>query len=426
MKILAVNPPIIDFAAYDFWLKPYGFLVLLTYLKKQGFEIDFVDCLEKKTKIDKFGRGRFFSQPFPKPTVVKNIPRRFKHYGLSIQELEERLKNTKPQIAFITSSMTYWYLAVKETVHLVRKLHPYSKIAVGGNYINLCLRHAQNNIPADFYVENDKLGKFLMGLGAKFEELEFFSTLPQYEFFYPRLSYVVLRTSWGCPFRCSFCASHILFKEFFRIKSKTIVDFITYYYRRGIVDFVFYDDALLYPPSEAENLLRLINKKNLKVRFHTPNALHMKFLNLDIARLLKKCNFINPHFGLETLNKRYQQEWGNKVNSHDLGKTIKLMHKAGFKPGEFSVYLLLGYPGQNILGLKKEVEFLSRQGIKVSLAEFSPVPQTKMFKEHPLPFPDPLWHNNSLFGFYRKEEWPAIFELKNYVRLLNQKYNSNY
>ena len=25
-KILLVNPPIFDFSAYDFWLKPYGML----------------------------------------------------------------------------------------------------------------------------------------------------------------------------------------------------------------------------------------------------------------------------------------------------------------------------------------------------------------------------------------------------------------
>ena len=27
-KILLVNPPIYDFAAYDFWLKPYGLLYI--------------------------------------------------------------------------------------------------------------------------------------------------------------------------------------------------------------------------------------------------------------------------------------------------------------------------------------------------------------------------------------------------------------
>ncbi len=47
MDILALNPRIVDYAAYDFWLKPYGFLVFLTYLKKQ-LKIDYIDCLDKK------------------------------------------------------------------------------------------------------------------------------------------------------------------------------------------------------------------------------------------------------------------------------------------------------------------------------------------------------------------------------------------
>ena len=56
MNILAINPWIIDCAAYDFWLKPYGFLVILTYLKNQGINIDYIDCLDKKISQGTFGQ----------------------------------------------------------------------------------------------------------------------------------------------------------------------------------------------------------------------------------------------------------------------------------------------------------------------------------------------------------------------------------
>jgi hypothetical protein len=47
LKILLLNPPIYDFAAYDFWLKPYGMLSVAGYLRdKAEFIIfDYLDRL---------------------------------------------------------------------------------------------------------------------------------------------------------------------------------------------------------------------------------------------------------------------------------------------------------------------------------------------------------------------------------------------
>ena len=44
-KILLVNPPIYDFAAYDFWLKPYGMLSVAGFLRgKADFKLfDYLD-----------------------------------------------------------------------------------------------------------------------------------------------------------------------------------------------------------------------------------------------------------------------------------------------------------------------------------------------------------------------------------------------
>ncbi len=45
----------------------------------------------------------------------------------------------------------------------------------------------------------------------------------------------------------------------------------------GIIDFAFYDDALLYRAEEhIKPILRLILKDKIKVNFHTPNALARK------------------------------------------------------------------------------------------------------------------------------------------------------
>ncbi|MFH1504051.1 MAG: hypothetical protein ABIH08_01495 [Candidatus Omnitrophota bacterium] len=83
----------------------------------------------------------------------------------------------------------------------------------------------------------------------------------------------------------------------------------------------------------------------------------------------------------------------------------------------------MGYPNQNLEELKDDSRFLHSLGAKVSLAEFSPVPGTRMFEEYKETFSEPLLHNNSIFGSFQKEKIKEFWEIKNYVRELNKKIN---
>jgi len=421
MNILAINPWIYDFAAYDFWLKPYGFLVLLTYFKKRGINIEYIDCLNKKETLDNFGRGKYYSEIISKPDILKSVPRIFRRYGLRPQEFEKLLHSKKPDFIFITSSMTYWYSAIEELTKTLKHCFPKTPIVLGGTYATLCYEHAKNNILYDCVFRNEDLEKFFKLLNIEFNYQEFYSTFPKYDYFYRQLDYVVFRTSWGCPFRCSYCAINKLFPDVFRIPKEKIIHYILKYYKRGIKNFVLYDDAFLYPLQDAKKLLKEIEKLKINVNFHTPNALHLRFLDQEIANLLKRAGFVNPHFGLETLNPSLQEKWGDKVNTDDVIKGISFLKKGGFRNGQFSIYLLLGYPNQNLEHLKKEVEFLNSLGAKVSLAEFSPTPQTKIFQDYKDKLNEPLLHNNSIFGFFSQDKLKDFYKIKNYTRTLNKK-----
>jgi len=117
MKILSINPWIYDFAAYDYWLKPYGFLNILAYLQKYDAQIDYIDCLGQKTNHDAYGRGKYYSEKIAKPEAYKNVSRRYKRYGINVNEFKDRLNpDVKYDYILVTSSMTYWYLSVVDTI----------------------------------------------------------------------------------------------------------------------------------------------------------------------------------------------------------------------------------------------------------------------------------------------------------------------
>lgn len=422
MNILAINPWIVDFAAYDFWLKPYGFLVILTYLaKNKRVKIDYIDCLNEKVSQGTFGRGKYPHQIISNPALFKSIPRYFKRYGIKPEVFEKFLEEKNPDYILITSSMTYWYPSIIDMVKTLKAKFPKIPIILGGTYANLCTNHAKKTTGCDFIFKNNSLKRFFELLNIDFDFKEFYSTLPLYENFYQSLDYVVFRTSWGCPFSCAFCAIKKLSPPFFRINSKEIMNFILKYCNLGIQNFVLYDDAFLYENAYAKNILTEIKNKNLDINFHTPNALHIRFIDEELAYLLKSARFINPHFGLETLNPKLQKLWTDKVNRKDLIKGVQYLKKGGFKPGEFSVYLLLGYPNQNLRELKEDIKFINSLGARVSLAEFSPTPGTKIFEEFKKSLVDPLSHNNSIFGFFSQEKIKDFWEIKNFTRELNKK-----
>ena len=200
MNILAINPWIVDYAAYDFWLKPYGFLVLLTYLKNKGLNIDYIDCLDKKETQDNFARGKYYSEVIQKPQGLKSIPRYFRRYGISLNEFREAIKDKKPDFILITSSMTYWDPVVLEVKRILKKYFPGIPTVLGGTYATLLHQHARKNIKYDYIFKNDDLEQLFKLLNVSFNYKEFYITLPVYEDFYSRLDYIVLKTAWGMPF----------------------------------------------------------------------------------------------------------------------------------------------------------------------------------------------------------------------------------
>ena len=115
-KILLVNPPIYDFAAYDFWLKPYGMLSVAGYLRKKvDFKLfDYLDRLspfiatQKNLKSDRWGRGRFYRERIPNPPCLRHIPRYFRRFGLPRDLFRDFLTIQKQcDFVLIQTMMTY-------------------------------------------------------------------------------------------------------------------------------------------------------------------------------------------------------------------------------------------------------------------------------------------------------------------------------
>jgi radical SAM superfamily enzyme YgiQ (UPF0313 family) len=326
--------------------------------------------------------------------------------------------------------MTYWYPGVWEAVKTVKKIFPKIPVLLGGTYSTLCPDHAKRS-GADYIIRGDfiSLNKKLADLGFNLHMPGSFADYPAADFsFYPKSEYAVLRMSAGCPFRCSYCAQNILCDNKYEIKPrKRVFEEIKVFAGRGIKNIVFYDDALLYNADEnIKPLLRQIIKNNLKINIHTPNGLHARYLDLELAELMKEAGFIKPRFSLETSDSGMQKDTGSKVSNNIYISAMRMLQQAGYKKGEYITYLLIGMPGQSLGSVESSIKFVNSLGSGISLSEYSLIPQTKDF-ERQLKLTingkdfekEPLLHNKSIFPLFNPGSRNEISRLKILAKDLN-------
>lgn len=441
--ILLINPYIWDFTAYDLWAKPLGLLYLAGTLRANGYQVHLLDCLDVHFKgmeslhplapRKTFGQGKFFRQRLSKPPGLQDIPRYYYRYGVPTAVFLQALRELpRPQAVLTTSSMTYWYKGIIETMELVHTVLPESPIILGGIYATLMPDHAREQVRPDYLITGQAEGAILKLLDLNTghtspnipnpDDLDSYP-LPAFDL-YPFLDYICLLTSRGCPFSCPYCASKILQPRVRRRSAKGVIDEIAYWHRRkGILDFAFYDDALLIGfENHLGPILEEVLSQNLGLRFHTPNAIHVREINLERAQLLYKAGFKTLRLGLETTNWVRQKSWGGKMDQEDFNRAITFLHKAGFEKSQIDAYLLIGLPGQTLSEIEQTIQEAKALGIRPRLAEYSPIPQTALWPEacQSSRFPladDPIFHNNSLLPCLNPFSWETVQKLKDLARV---------
>jgi hypothetical protein len=424
-RILLVNPPIYDFAAYDFWIKPYGLLSVAGRVRGQAdfFFFDYLDRLhpfmasQADLRSDEWGRGRFYNERIESPTPLRDIPRFFRRFGLPRTLFQDYLKEQGPfDYVLIQTMMTYWYPGVREVMEDIREAWPDTRIVLGGNYATLCTEHAHG------------LGADLVVVGSDLQPLwEFLSLTPDsgqpalWEV-YDALRIGVLKLSDGCPFRCSYCSVPRIYGGF---QARPLARSLAEAERlagRGVENVAFYDDALLFDAREV--LVPFLNemiRRDIHVNLHTPNALNARFLSAELADLMVRAGFKTFYLGFESCSRRWQQGTGGKVFAEEFARAVRHLQAAGVPGREITAYQILGHPDSDVQELETSMRFVHSLGIRGMLADFSPIPGTPDGDacRRWVDMDEPLMHNKTAFPIIRLG-FDEVNRLKDLQRALNR------
>lgn len=408
MNALLVNPWITDFKLYDEWMHPVGLYLLGSLLIQNSWQVEYINCLERThdEKQKRYNTGKFQSEIIETPQIFKDIDRHYRIYGISEEIFLQKLNSIeKPDMIFITSGMTYWIDGLKKCINLLKQKFPNIPIIIGGISAQLIPEKLKEYFPNAHIFSKQILNKgtikisdnlVLNSPSKPLSLIPFLLTIPQ-------MIHGPILTTLGCPYSCKYCASKIIQKDFYVRPVDTItseLEFMSSEY--NISDFSFYDDALLFKPNN--NFIPLgtkILKVNKSFRFHAPNGLHIKWINKDVATLMKDMGFKTLRFGYESGNRKYKDYTGYKTEQEEIKQKVDIILKTGFPAKDVGIYVMGGLPEQTPDMMYDDIEFIHSLGVKAKPVFISPVPQTSIYNfyksEYPEIIDDPRMQNDIFF-----------------------------
>jgi radical SAM superfamily enzyme YgiQ (UPF0313 family) len=441
-ELILVNPWITDFAAYDLWSKPLGLLTIAGVLRRRGYGVHLIDCLDPHHPGMRaggrvaapvrrsYGTGKFWRTEISKPAPLERFPRPYSRYGISPELFAEALAAvSRPSAVLVTSHMTYWYPGVQEAVSAIRRIHPRVPVVLGGVYAQLCRDHALRCSGADL-VASGPAGRSPEALLRLLDEAGVprpsagppgVSPYPAFDLLRGTES-VCVSASMGCPCRCSYCASALLQPAFRQRAPEAVLEEILHWRRTlGVRDVAFYDDALLVNgPGHAHPLLEALAVRAPDLRFHLPNALHLREIGRETARLLQGAGFRTVRLGLETSDAGFRRGLDRKVGEGEFERAVRALRNAGYGRREIGVYVMMGLPGQTLHSVKQSLRAVDHAGAVPHLAEYSPIPHTDLWPAavaaSSWDLSEPLLQNNTLLPCWDERRRDGASELRALAR----------
>ena len=449
-RLLLINPPVYDFAAFDLFAKPLGLLYLAAWLRSAGFEVTLIDCMDRlhpamaslpKEKIRTNGTGKYFATKINKPDTIKHIPRYYYRFGMPDDIFQNQLsKHASAGIdaVMVTSIMTYWYPAVRDTIAAVRKVIPNTPILLGGIYASLMPEHAANVCQPDVVVAGTDHSQVLdiledkLNVNIPSRPDPNFANWPAPAFdLYQNLNYFSILTSLGCSNRCDYCAGPILQPRFQQMLPVSALEHIAGITKmlgqRDRYDLAFMDDALLIDaPNRFIPIIEGLIDTGIPYKIHSPNGLHCRLISPEIARLMKRGGFemVRISYEASDTSPEYQKASDNKVSDFHFQNAVTNLKEAGFDLSQVQAYILNGLPGQSLKQMQDSAQAVYNAGVKASLCQYTPIPHTPMFTEScrlmDIPPDEPMLHNNTIMSARASNISDDDFQkFKNKVQHLN-------
>jgi magnesium-protoporphyrin IX monomethyl ester (oxidative) cyclase len=378
---------------------PLGIGYLAAVLKNAGYkDISVLDTLaESKGYFEKYKDTKFYN------------------FGLSQQNIEERIRAYSPDIVGITCSFTKRFGNVLDIAKSVKTINPGIKVIVGGAHPSAMPEEVIKCEEIDYVLIGEAEESFLQlvdnlvkkkgsitdidGLSYKDSsgrahinnKTKFIGDIDSIPFPYreifPMDLYLKSKrnsiiTSRGCPFNCAFCSIHCVWGSNWRGRSaKNVVDEIELLVKNYNVEFIsFEDDNLTFNRGRAQEIFRGIRERGLKIYWNTPNGVSIVNLDKMLLQEMKESGCFALNLAIESGDEFILRKVMKKPTSLDMVRNVVGWCK---ELGILTLgYFVVGMPGETKESMQHSLVFakeLMLDVINVFIA--TPYPGSPLYEE---------------------------------------------
>ncbi|HOT46256.1 MAG TPA: radical SAM protein [Spirochaetota bacterium] len=401
MRACFINPPVRDFYSTSIRRQPLGLLYIMAAVRSAGHDAVLVNGHSPKKRVlplpsefsylsDYIGHGdpryRF---PF----------RNYSHYGLSFQEVRQRVSATEADVIFIPSLFTPYHRETETVIALAKEAAPGAPVVTGGYHAALYPEYHLREAGADFVVTGegegaavalmDRLaaggdtsrvpglvrienGAVVRNEGSAVGNIDSLpfparDALADRDFRVYRRRAASMVTSRGCPNRCGFCTVHAVWGGAYRERS---VDSVMAEVREcaerfnvGMINFE--DDNLFASRERAARLLgELISyqeSSGTRLDCAAMNGVSLEQMDEEILALMSRAGFGELNISLMSHSAELQKKQGRPFDSDRFARIARAARKLGMN---VRAYFILGLPGQTKDEVRDTIAFLGGLDVK--------------------------------------------------------------
>lgn len=199
---------------------------------------------------------------------------------------------------------------------------------------------------------------------------------------YPRDALGHIWTSRGCPFKCAYCSSAIIWGGEVRFRSPGhVVDEIALVYDRYRARaFRFIDDNFTFDPRRVAEICGLILDRGLRLSWTCCSRADLAAgFPADVLRLMRRSGCDHICIGFESGSQRILDSVGRGLSLEDMDRTLREMRRAGIG---IHADFIIGMPGETAGSLAETLELMRQvaRGARatLSIARFHPYPGTPL------------------------------------------------
>ena len=160
MKVLLIQPPIRDFYETSIRTQPIGLAYLAASLQSSGFEVDILDCRQKKkTPVSLSAELSYLRQFYPlEDRSPFKLYSGYYHYGMGWREIGQKVAESDADVFGISSSFTPYHQEAFEVARIIKAWDRERIVVMGGAHVscdpesvvkNPCVDYAVLARPAD-------------------------------------------------------------------------------------------------------------------------------------------------------------------------------------------------------------------------------------------------------------------------------------